>query len=169
VRKQRRVQQITLLIVGEGAHDKAFLQHMKSLYDHRENGQRLTIDNGDGGSPYDVINAAKRKSSHTAFDRKYVLLDDDIALSAAAIALANKEKIKIIKSSPVCLEGMLLELLSQRVTVDTTARECKNRLHPQLSGPATEPLSYQELFPKPLLDQTDKLQIVTLRQLISHS
>jgi len=45
----RRVQQSTLLVVGEGPHDKAFIEHMKSLYDSRDNGQKVTVKPGDGG------------------------------------------------------------------------------------------------------------------------
>jgi len=61
-RKIKKVRQTTLLIVGEGAHDKAFLDHLKSLYDGRESGQRVKIESGDGGSPHDLIKNTIKKS-----------------------------------------------------------------------------------------------------------
>ena len=51
----RRIQQTTLIIVGEGSHEKAFLTHMKVIYTLRNSGQKVSIVKGDGGSPYDVI------------------------------------------------------------------------------------------------------------------
>lgn len=38
--KTRHIKKTTLIIVAEGVHDKAFLDHMKSLYDHRDSGQK---------------------------------------------------------------------------------------------------------------------------------
>jgi hypothetical protein len=35
---------------------------MKSLYDHRDSGQKVTINSADGGSPHDVIKTAIKKT-----------------------------------------------------------------------------------------------------------
>lgn len=57
----RKISKTTLLVIGEGAHDTAFLNHLKSLYDARESGQKVKIESGDGGSPHDLIKNTIKK------------------------------------------------------------------------------------------------------------
>ena len=66
----RKISKTTLLVIGEGAHDTAFLNHLKSLYDARESGQKVKIESGDGGSPHDLI---KNTSVHDKFHIALVL------------------------------------------------------------------------------------------------
>lgn len=162
----RRVQQSTLLVVGEGPHDKAFIEHMKSLYDSRNNGQKVTVKPGDGGSPESILHTAI-KERHISYDRRYVLMDSDLPLSDKARALSEKHKLVVIQSEPVCLEGMLLDALGQKVPGGNQA--CKARLHPQLAGKPTDKGSYAVLFDKPFLDNTSKEQLCTLRELLSNA
>jgi len=150
----RRVKLTTLIVVGEGAHDKAFLNHMKSIYDGRTSGQKVTINSADGGSPVDIINTVIRKHSHTDFDKRYVLLDSDVPITQQARIRAKRSKIELVESTPVCLEGMLLEILGQRVRGTNGA--CKAALHPQLAGQPTNPRAYVALFPQQVLDATVK-------------
>lgn len=162
----RRVKLATLLIVGEGPIDKAFLKHMKRLYDGRT-GQKVTIYSGDGGSPHDLIVNTKRQYQHAAFDRKFILLDEDVTIPEQDRKTARIAGIKLIVSTPVCLEGMLLSILEKKVP--NTNKRCKNILHPKLSGPPTEPNSYQQLFPKDLLDSTLVQPIVQLKSIIEYN
>lgn len=60
-RKKRRPVRKTLIIVGEGITDCAFLKHMQHLYDNSQN-WKMTVKAGDGGSPYDVIHATSKRS-----------------------------------------------------------------------------------------------------------
>ena len=129
-KKSRSVKLASLIVVGEGAHDKAFISHMKSLYDG-ETGQTVKVDSADGGSPKDIIKTTDRKYKHTAYDRRYTLMDSDVPITQQDRDSARKLKIQLILSEPVCLEGMLLEVLGQRAP--NTAASCKASLHPQLS------------------------------------
>lgn len=86
----RKVKLATLMIVGEGAHDCAFLKYLKQLYDVRGSGQKVTIQAGDGGSPSSIINATIRKSRHTEYDRTYILLDEDVEITQQDWELAKK-------------------------------------------------------------------------------
>ncbi|GAM63681.1 hypothetical protein JCM19232_2661 [Vibrio ishigakensis] len=61
---------------------------------------------------------------------------------------------------------MLLEVLGKPAGFDST--DCKERLHPMLSGPETSKESYADRFPKGVLDSAQKKQIVRLRQLLSN-
>ena len=166
--KIRKVKLATLLIVGEGAHEKAFLQHMKSIYDG-ENNQAVKVDAVSGGSPIEMIDDTLRKYNHAEYDRKVILLDADVTIRQQDRDKAKKYKIELIVSSPVCLEGMLLEVLGYRVPEFSSATECKRRLQPLLSGEPTKSMSYAKCFTKTLLDSTIKEQIRKLIKLISNN
>ncbi|MGO0308785.1 hypothetical protein ACTL6P_19720 [Endozoicomonas acroporae] len=62
---------------------------------------------------------------------------------------------------------MLLDISGEKIPVNSQA--CKAKLHPRLNGSPVDKESYASLFPKPVLDQTPKPQIVELRTVISNS
>ncbi|MBE0471465.1 MAG: hypothetical protein IBX55_18390 [Methyloprofundus sp.] len=164
--KKQRLKLASLIIVGEGPHDKAFLSHMKDLYDNRSTGQKIKIETADGGSPKDIIRSAI-KNKHINYDQRYVLMDSDIPLSEENKKTAKKNKITIIQSTPICLEGMLLEILDQNPP--NTNQKCKSMLHRQLSGDPTEKSSYSQKFSKTVLDSSPKLQIIDLIKIMANS
>ena len=164
-RKPRKVKLSSLIVVGEGPHDKAFINHMKGLYDHRESGQRVKVESADGGSPRDILKSAV-KNKHAEYDKKYVLMDSDVPISQQDRDYAEKKRIEIIQSTPVCLEGMLLDALG--LSVPNGNNECKQVFHRMLSGPPTEKDSYSQLFTKKMLNATTKKQLVTLKELLSN-
>lgn len=164
-KKTRTQQQTTLIIVGEGEHEKAFLQHMKSIYDSRFSGKKVTLDFAGGGSPRDIISYTDKHTRHTAFDFIYILMDSDIDISSKDLKIAKDKSFIILQSEPLCLEGMLLEVLKQPALA--TAQACKDKLHPQLSGNPAIAESYSPLFDKPVLDKTSKATIVTLREVLA--
>lgn len=166
--KTKRVKLTTLLIVGEGIHEKAFLQHMKSIYDG-ENNQTVKIDAASGGSPIEIIDDTIRKYNHADYDKKVILLDADITIRQQDWDKARKNNIELIISSPVCLEGMLLAILEYRVAEFSSATDCKKRLHQLLSGDPTKSSSYAQSFSKSTLDSTTLNQIVRLRNLIGNT
>jgi hypothetical protein len=156
----------TLLIVGEGAHERAFLHHLKDLYDTRTSGQKIKIDTADGGSPADIIDYTIRKYQNVSFERKYILMDADIEIPSSVRKKAKMSNIVLILSEPICLDCMLLEILKQSTGHD--CKSCKNRLHSMLAGEPTDKNSYKRLFPKEFIDQCLKEQIVLLRQLMKN-
>ncbi|WP_216643660.1 hypothetical protein [Spiribacter salilacus] len=156
----------SLLIVGEGAHDRAFVDHLKSLYDQRKSGQTVTVRAGDGGSPRDLLKRMVRCYQHKDYDQRVLLLDDDVGVTQPARDIARKHDIEMILSSPVCLEGMLLDVLG--VSIPSTAQSCKSSLRPMLDGHPAEKRSYQRCFPQSLLDQSTNLALARLRVLISN-
>lgn len=165
-KKTRHIVKTSLIIVGEGAHDQAFLCHMKELYDGRETNQSVKIESADGGSPKDIIDVAIKKSKIAAYDKQYVLMDSDIPISNEEQSRAKKKKIIILFSEPICLEGMLLDVLGQKTP--STNQACKDKLHPLLTGKPTEKQSYRVKFPKPVLDTTTKQTIVNLRNVLAN-
>ena len=89
----RRVKLASLIVVGEGLHEEAFLGHLKDLFDHRESNQTVKIESGDGGSPYDVLRYVARKK-HVAYDRQYVLLDSDVGIKPTDRVFAKNNNIE---------------------------------------------------------------------------
>lgn len=165
MKKIRRIKLATLLIVGEGVHEKAFLQHMKLVYDS-ENNQAVKVDAASGGSPIEIIDETIRKFNHADYSRKVILLDADVTIRQQDWDKAKKNKIELIVSEPVCFEGMLLEVLGYKIPEFSSATDCKRRLHPLLAGEPTKALSYASRFPKEVLDVVIKEQIVRLKNLI---
>jgi hypothetical protein len=93
-------------------------------------------------------------------------MDSDVPIPQQDRDSARRLKIQLILSEPVCLEGMLLEVLEQKAPDTNDA--CKADLHPQLSGKPTDRNSYSQLFPRPVLDNTKKKQMYTLRKVIAN-
>lgn len=158
-RKLKRTLLSTLIIVGEGAHEKAFLSHLKELY-AQNTGQRVKLDSADGGSPEDIIRTTIKKTKHVAFDRKFILMDSDIEIDAKTLAMAKQAKITIIKSEPLCLEGMLLNMLGEQVP--NSSQKCKSKLHPKLNGNPAYKESYKILITESLLNNCNIIQIQEL-------
>jgi len=156
--------QRTLLIVGEGPSEAAFLKHMQSIYDSRENGQRITIHASNGKSPENIVNTAIRFRGE--FNKKVVLLDSDIALTSNVNQKINSNRIEIILSEPLCLEGMLLSMLKE--AIPTNSPQCKKNLHPKLGGSSTKPGSYSALFTRKTLDACEIESISKLKKLLSN-
>jgi len=163
VRKLKRSLLSTLIIVGEGAHEKAFLSHLKALYSANTD-QKVKIDSADGGSPQDIVRTAVKKSRHIDYDRKFILMDSDIVVDDATKKLAKDNNITIILSEPLCLEGMLLNLLG--INAPDTSKKCKALLHPKLDGNPADKNSYIRIINKELLENTQLEQIILLLKII---
>ena len=162
----RSANKTTLLVMGEGEHDKAFLSHMKGIYHERRSGSKITLDFSSGGSPHDIIKDTVKKSRHVDYDQKFILMDSDIPIKQEDIKAAKDSGIAILYSEPLCLEGMLLSILAQNIP--STAQKCKSVLHPQLSDKPALSKSYEPLFAKPVLDKTNHATVVTLRSLLGN-
>ena len=162
----RSVNKTTLLVMGEGEHEKAFLSHMKGAYHERHSGIKIKLDYSGGGSPHDIIKDTIKKNRHVDYDQKFILMDSDVPVEQQDIKAAKDSGIAILYSKPLCLEGMLLSILAQNVP--STAQKCKSVLHPQLSDNPALSKSYEPLFAKPVLDKTNHATIVKLRSLLGN-
>ncbi len=148
-RKRRSVSH-TVLLVGEGATEQAFLKHIKSLYISRGCGVGVTIRNAHGKGPDHVVDYAIGQCRNAAYDRVAVLLDTDLEMSAAARRRAGANKLQIIGTSP-CIEGLLLAILGEHVP--GSSAECKARCGGILPARLTLPEDYRSYFPRDLLDE----------------
>lgn len=158
-RKTRAVLKSTLLIVGEGAADKAFIDHLKQTLEIKSS---VKVKAGDGGSPGNIITHAIRVHQGPAYDRRLLVLDSDIPVSAQEHKTAAQAGYEILLWSPVCLEGVLLEVLQESVCTHETSQDLKKRLHPRLDGSSTDSKAYKKLFPKPCLENASNISLLDL-------
>ncbi len=147
--RTRRSVSHTILLVGEGATEQAFLRHIKSLYISRGCGVGVTIRNAHGKGPDHVVDYAIGQCRNAAYDRVVTLLDADLPMSTAVRRRARSKKIQIIGSTP-CVEGLLLKILGEYVPATST--ECKQRCGGVLPERLTLLENYTGHFPKDLLD-----------------
>ncbi|MBW8067571.1 MAG: hypothetical protein GJU73_09020 [Ferrovum sp.] len=112
--------QRTLLIVGEGRHEEAFLNHLKSLYVTRGCGLSVNIKNAHGKGALHVIDWTAKQIANADYDVVAALLDTDTDWNVKTEKLAKTKKIQVLKSEP-CLEAMMLRLIGESVTGDANA------------------------------------------------
>ena len=148
--REWRAARHTVLLVGEGKTECAFLRHIKSLYISRGCGVSVAIRNAYGKGPDQVVDYAIRQRRNAAYDRVAVLLDTDLEMSATARRCADSKKIQIIGSTP-CIEGLLLKILDE--PVPTTCAECKARVGRLLPDQMQSPDNYRAGFPKEFLEE----------------
>lgn len=160
-RKDRKAAQ-TLLLIGEGHCEVAFLNYLRSLYAPRGCGLAVTVYNAHGKGPENVLQTVLDRSRNKAYDQRAALLDTDLAWPAAMLKQAKRERIVLVGSQP-CLEGLLLNILGYPVPDNSS--DCKKRFHALLTSNPTESVSYSSLFTVELLDR-QAATIETLAQLL---
>ena len=69
--------QRTLLLVGEGRDDAAFLRHVKGLYVPRGCGLSVTIKHAHGKGAKGVIDWTVRQIANVAYDQVAAMVDTD--------------------------------------------------------------------------------------------
>ncbi|CAK1834140.1 hypothetical protein [Vibrio crassostreae] len=146
--KKKRVLKDTLIFVGEGEAEKAFLLHLKSIYG--TGNPKVTPKSAGGKGPNNVIGDALGTLASSGCTRVAALLDTDLKWPVGLTKEAARNKIPLIGSTP-CLEGFLLDILGIKKT--TTNKGCKQILHPMLDGKETCKMSYSKLFTKDVLDE----------------
>lgn len=149
--KGRRVirQRKTLLVVGEGATEAAFLSYLRRLYCSGKKGPKVTIKNAHGKGPEHVLDFAKRAQRGVAFDHVVAFLDTDIPWTAALKKEAKQSKIELIGNTP-CIEGLFLKMLGK--PVPAVSASCKKQLSIALSYDVLKPSEYEQWCSLELLD-----------------
>ena len=142
---KRRIRTVraTLLAVGEGPDDSAFLKYLKSLYCKDNEGVALTVRRAKGGSPHSIIDTAIKEIG--AYNKRIALLDNDVEITSDDLREANKHEIVLVISKPV-LEGMLLRIHGKNPP--STNHKCKKELKNLFpNGDFTDVPTYQKHFP----------------------
>lgn len=146
--KKNRFQRKTLLVVGEGDTEIAFLQHLRAMYCADGVGVRVTIRNAQGGGPNSIVNYVIRQLRLASFDYQIAFLDTDIPWSDGLKKTAKQHKIALVGSTP-CFEGLLLAILN--LPVPALADQCKKVLQLHTKADMTEVRDYGVLFSKEIV------------------
>lgn len=124
-KKAKRTQRKTLLVVGEGHTEVAFLNYLKQLYCRDKEGVSVTVKNAHGKGPDNIVQTAIREQRRGQYDKVAAVLDTDIPWTEALQNDARKDQIDLIGNMP-CIEALFLRLLGQVVPADTSA--CKTKI-----------------------------------------
>lgn len=127
--------QRTLLIIGEGRTEEAFLQHLKRLYAPRGCGLSVTIKNARGKGAKHVVEWTARQIANADYDTVAALLDTDTDWSLSVAKLAQRRKILVLKSEP-CFEALMLRGLGFPAVGD--AKALKRQFAPYVNQDATQ-------------------------------
>lgn len=143
----------TLLVVGEGDSEEAFLRHLRHLYCSGGAGVTVIIRNAHGKGPENVISHAAGLIRNASFDQRVALLDTDIRWSDQVKKKARKSGIEMIGSTP-CLEGLLLSIIGKQPPAGSA--DCKRAIQQLLNINLTEWEAYAAHFPRAVLDSARK-------------
>lgn len=141
--------QRTLLIVGEGYAEEAFLNHVKRLYAPRGCDLSVTIKNARGKGARHVVDWTRRQIANVDFDSVASMLDTDQDWSEPVAKQARTAKILVLKSEP-CFEALMLRLLGQSDAGET--KVLKKRFAPYVNGEPLRAENYATHFGKGLLE-----------------
>ena len=144
----------TLLLVGEGAHEVAFLRHVKNIFAPRGCGLGITIKNARGKGALHVINWTVKQIQNAAYDACATLLDTDTDFTPVVVKIANDHEIQLLKSEP-CLETMLLQMLGIK-KIAHGRDKLKDQILPFVNGDPTISEHYAQHFTKELLIKARK-------------
>lgn len=106
LKKSRQVRK-TLLVVGEGDSEVAFLKHLRQLYCSGGAGVTVTVHNAHGLGPDNVIQTAIALNRMGGYDRVVALLDTDLPWPTVTQKAAKRARIELVGSTP-CLEGLFV-------------------------------------------------------------
>lgn len=154
----------TLLIVGEGQSEFAFLNHVKKLFSKRGDGKQIKIKNAQGGGAKHIIDWTLRQKLTADYDVVGVIFDTDTKCWNEKVKRdAEKNRIHLLMSVP-CLEGMLLRVLGKSDQGDS--KELKKRFSAFVKNDSTTPENYEEHFTREKLIRSKEPTIQQLLKLI---
>lgn len=148
----------TVLIVGEGPTEKAFLQYLKDMYVTREMDIAVKVECGSGGSPKSVVEKAVRLKGSRAYDKCFVLVDADLPFETDGELekrMRKKPRIEILNATP-CIEGLLLAILDSNFSQQATTSDESKRIFETKHLPEdkkTDKRSYERIFSKQVIEE----------------
>ncbi|MEZ0238689.1 MAG: hypothetical protein ACAH06_11555 [Methylophilaceae bacterium] len=155
----------TILLVGEGADEKAFLTHVKNHFAPRDCGKTVIVKNAQGKGATHVVEWTIRQMGNAQYDDVAVMVDTDTGWTKAAIALAERASITLLPSDPR-FEAVLLRLLGKSPRGDSQAM--KRQFAPLVQQKSTEIESYAREFGPDILlaNRSRELSIDTLLKIL---
>lgn len=151
---QRRQTKKTRFVYCKGAHDKAFLDCLKSVY--ASDTYNVDIKRGAGGDQVHLAVEAIKKGR--AYDEKYLKIDGDRPVDemneAEKIANDKDNKLTVIKTIP-CLERLLINILEPSKSVTSWSSTRLKSYFERNYIPVNKRVDvreYKKIFTKTILD-----------------
>lgn len=160
---KRKAAAFTLLLVGEGEAEVAFLKHVRTLYS-AEVGSAINFKNAYGGGGHQALSQAIRDLRALRYDKVVIVIDTDAHWTDDHRRAATKAKIKVVESNP-CLEATLLKIAGHRPK--ETTPELKKQFKEIFGCEAHEPGYLTAHFGRPALDQA-RPSVPELHDLMNH-
>jgi hypothetical protein len=132
----------TLLIVGEGYDEVAFLNHIKQFPGVCGQGVQIWIKNARGKGAAGVVDCAIKLIANVAYDRVAVLLDTDTDWTPAVARRAKSKGILVLASDP-CFEAMLLRVIGKNPGAQ---KDLKKQFAPYVNHGGTKREDYENHF-----------------------
>ena len=145
-----RTQRRTVLIVGEGDAEIAFLKHLRSVFVGRAAGITVKIGNAHGKGAQNVIDHARKQADAYAFDRVAALFDTDTDWTPEVEKQARNANIIVLPCTP-CLETELLRLKAQPAPERTA--DAKRTFQKIFGAEAHRSDLYPHYFPQAMLEK----------------
>ncbi len=159
--KRSRKLRTPLILFGEGPTEELFLGLIKSHYAAELADKAITLGNGEGGSPGNILLALKKRILNvgTPSTPTLALIDADKGLDDAAREILKQHpNILVVLSRPQCVEGLMLSLLDDLPPPSQqTPEQLKKHFQDQYLG-TRKKVMFQfkrkraELFPKELFE-----------------
>jgi hypothetical protein len=153
----------SVLAVGEGDAEKAFLDHLKASYISRNCGVAMTNRLAYGKGARNVVNQAIRYARGVAYSRVLALADTDTDYDVEVQQTAEDNRIILLPSSP-CFEALLLRLHGEER--ERTSAGHKDAFEARFGGRVQDPGLLEKHFPKSFLEQV-RDQNALIHQLIN--
>ena len=144
----------TVLAVGEGETEKAFLQFLKGKLNKRDDGITIRVNYAGGGGPECVIDHAIKMSPKN-YDCAFVLLDKDLRCRENYFKKARVYRLELIWCIP-CIEGLFLKILKPTFDPATKSTDaCKQFFEGTYLNDDDKlvPIKYESIFDYDLLER----------------
>jgi len=143
----------TVLLVGEGPCEWAFLKHLVGLFQTRSGAFAAHVENAHGGSPEIVLHSTKKLLRQREYDACVILMDTDRPWPSSLPKSIGKTRMVYAKAAP-CLEGLLLQIVGHGgYSMHTPTDACKRLAYDTyvVEKHRTEPSAYARSFTQELL------------------
>ena len=137
--------QKTLLIVGEGYDERAFLKYLRPLLAPRGCGLTVTVKPAGGKTAKHIIEWTIRQVANVEYDNVAVMLDTDTDWSPEIAKLAKDNGITVLTSEP-CFEALLLRIIGKPSNGD--AASLKKVFAKYVNNDAMQSENYSKHFDK---------------------
>lgn len=145
----------TILAVGEGDAEVAFLEHLKEAYFDRACGATMKIHQAYGKGAGNVVQHAIHYAAGRDYSRRVAVFDTDQDYTPEVIELARLHRLVTVPSAP-CLEALMLRLSGD--TRERSSEQHKREFERRFGGRVQDRNLLARYFPLPELERARDIE-----------